>query len=262
MLFWLKKATTVPFLPLYFCLLVGLTGALLLSWSKYSRLGRSLVWAALLVLLTFSNRGVSGWLLSPIEHRYAAIPEASSTAPLSPELKACVALVVLGAGHTDAPGMSRVNQLSGSALSRIAEAVRLARLLPSAKFVVSGRHLPELSHAQVLGEAAVSLGVAPERIVRMDDPQDTEDEVNELKRRFGNQPVAVVTSAWHMPRAMQLCRAAGVNAVPCPADFMSKPEEKSKASVFGWDLESLERSTKAIHEYLGAAWLSLRGKRG
>lgn len=260
MLFWLKKAFTVPFLPLYFTLIVGLAGVALLWTTKCARLGRSLVAIALLVLLFSSNREVSYWLLRSFESRYPAIPEASSPAALPPAIQTCVALVVLGAGHSDVPGLSRVNQLSTAGISRIAEAVRLSRLLPTAKFVVSGHHIEGLSHAQVLGEAAISLGVAPDRIVRMDDPRDTEDEVNELSRRFGREPIAIVTSAWHMPRAMQLCRAMGINAIPCPADFVCRPEPTSLNTLLGWDLESLERSTKAIHEHLGSLWLKLRGK--
>ena len=262
MLFWLKKLATVPFLPLYFTLLAGITGAALLWRPRRRNLGRSLVCVALLILLTFSNHGVSDLLLRPIERHYPAIPETASGNELPSELKPCVAIVVLGGGHADSPGLSRVNQLSNSALSRIAEAVRLSRLLPTAKFVVSGHHKESLSHAQVLGEAAVSLGVAPERILRLDDPRDTEDEINELARRFGRTSIALVTSAWHMPRAMQLCQSAGVNAVPCPADFMSKPEAESATTItfLFWDLESLERSTKAVHEHLGALWLKVRGK--
>lgn len=260
MLFWLKKALTTPFLPLYFTLLAGLVGTFLLWSSRHVRLGRSLVVAALLVLALASNREVSYRLLRSFEAQFPAIPEAGAADALPPELRACVAVVVLGAGHSDTPGMSRVNQLSTAGISRIAEAVRISRLLPAAKFVVSGHHIEGLSHAQVLGEAAVSLGVAPERIVRMDDPRDTEDEINELSRRFGQQPIAIVTSAWHLPRTIQLCRAAGVNAIPCPADFVCRPEPTSLNTLLGWDLESLGRSTKAIHESLGSIWLVLRGK--
>ena len=201
MLFWLKKAATVPFLPLYFWLLAGLTGVAL-SWStRYMRLGRSLICAGMLVLFTFSNRGIARLLLQPIEHRYKAIPEAKTFDELPRGLTECVAIVVLGAGHADAPGMSRVNQLSTSALARIAEAVRLARLLPAAKFVVSGHHIAQLSHAQVLGEAAVSLGVSADRIERMDEPRDTEDEINERARAEITKLLPLASSLDHVGAA-------------------------------------------------------------
>ena len=211
-------------------------------------------------LALFSNHAIATFLARPLEYKYASIPEFRRAEDVPAALRPCVAIVVLGGGHADAPTLSRVNQLSTSSLSRVAEAVRLARWLPNAKLIVSGHHTAELSHAQVLGEAAVSLGVDPARIVRMDEPRYTEDEISELSRRVGSAPVALVTSAWHMPRAMELCRHFKVNAIACPADYLEKPEPGSRAGYDVWELESLERSTKAIHEKLGLLWLKLRGE--
>lgn len=260
MLFWLKKAATVPFLPLYATLLLGVAGVLLLSLRKRERLGRLLCALAILVLGLASNKAVATFLLQSLERQYPAISEARAAENLPRDVASCTAFVVLGGGHSDSPGLSRVNQLSTTSMSRLAEAVRLCRLLPNAKLIVSGHHRPELSHAQVLAEAAESLGIAPARILRMDTPRDTEDEAHELAKLVGHSPVGVVTSAWHMPRAIELCHAAGVNAVPCPADFMLRPAEESEAKLFVWNLEALEQSTKAIHERLGSLWLRLRGK--
>lgn len=260
MLFSLKKLVTLLFLPLSFSILAGSIGLVLVWRKRTERIGRWLLTLAVLSLVVFSNKGVALVLLSPLETRYAAVPEARSTDDLPPALQACHAVVVLGGGHGDAPSLSRVNQLSTAALARVAEAIRIWRLLPNASYIVSGHHIRNLSHAQVLGEAAVSLGVPPGRIVRLDDPRDTEDEINELVRRYGRTPVAIVTSSWHMPRVMELSRSAGLNAVPCPCDYILKPGADRGWALLAWDLGALERSTKAIHEYLGLLWLKFRGK--
>jgi uncharacterized SAM-binding protein YcdF (DUF218 family) len=260
MLFWLKKGLALPFLPLYFTLFAGTFGCLLLWSEKRRKWGRLLVCAAIGCLVASSNKGVARALLGPIELQYPAIPDVRSAGELPSSLRDVKAVAVLGGGHGDAPELSRVNQLSGASLSRIAEAVRLARLLPDAKFIVSGHHLPNLSHARVLGEAAISLGIDPARIVMLETPRDTEDEANELRRMMGNEPVALVTSAWHMPRAVRLCTTAGVRAVPCPADFSLKPGADHGWALLTWDLGALDRSNRAIREYLGMAWLSLRGR--
>jgi uncharacterized SAM-binding protein YcdF (DUF218 family) len=260
MLFELKKLATIPFLPLYFALLTGCVGFLLLWLKEGRRWARIFVGLSFGSLALFSNHAVAAFLTRPLENKYAPIPDFHRAEDVPASLRPCVAIVVLGGGHADAPTLSRVNQLSSSSLSRVAEAVRLSRWLPQAKLIVSGHHTAELSHAQVLGEAEVSLGVDPARIVRMDDPRDTEDEISELSHRVGSAPVALVTSAWHMPRAMELCRHFKVNAIACPADFLEKPELGSNGGYDVWELESLERSTKAIHEDLGLLWLKLRGK--
>ena len=260
MLFWLKKALTAPFLPLYFALFTGLLGSALL-WTKRQKAGRALVTAAALCLAIFANKGVALLLIAPLENQYTAIPEARFATDLPAQVTACRAIVVLGGGHTDTTGLSRLNQLSSSALSRLAEAVRLARLLPDAKLIVSGYNGPDHpSHAQILAEAAMSLGVAPERIMRMDDTRDTEDEALELARRLGHEPFLLVTSAWHLPRAVALCEKAGIHPVPVPADSMARPGADTGWQLVAWDLGALERSTKAIHERLGLLWVRLRGR--
>ena len=260
MLFWLKKILTVPFLPLYFVLGVGTCGAALLWTRRWGRQGRAGVTVAILALLVFSNKGVALLLLQPLEHRFPPVPEVSERVELPPSLQNVRAIVVLGGGHGDSPGMSRVNQLSSSALGRVAEAVRLSRLLPHAKVIFCGHHVPPPTHAQVLAEAAISLGLEPHRVMLFDRARDTDDEITELKRQMGDARVAVVTSAWHMPRTMQLCAAVGVNAVACPADFGSKPGADQGWDLVAWDLGALERSSRALREYLGMLWLKLRGK--
>jgi uncharacterized SAM-binding protein YcdF (DUF218 family) len=140
--------------------------------------------------------------------------------------------------------------------------VRILRALPEAKLVVTGpaaRGQP--SHADVQAEAAISLGVAPERIVRIELPRDTEEEAEELSRMLGREePFALVTSAWHLRRAMALMRNRGLLPVPCPCDYTSRPQENLSWRDFMWDTESLGRSTWAVYERLGFMWAMSRGK--
>jgi uncharacterized SAM-binding protein YcdF (DUF218 family) len=72
--------------------------------------------------------------------------------------------------------------------------------------------------------------------------------------------VALVTSAWHLPRAAALFRQAGVDALPCPADFLAKPDGRWHVDALLCEPDSLSRSTYAIHEYIGRLWIWLRGK--
>jgi uncharacterized SAM-binding protein YcdF (DUF218 family) len=261
MFFWLKKALTLPFLPLHFSLLTAGVGVVLLWISRWVRFARVLVSLAFITLLLASNEAVSSWLLAPLEARFAPIPDFPLGQALPPELAKCEAIVVLGGGHADGTKLSSINQLSGAALSRLAEGIRLTRLLPNAKLIVSGNNGSRYpSHAKILENAALSLGLEAGRIIRMDEPRDTEDEANGIARRIGATPFVLITSAWHLPRATALCERAGLHPLPCPADFMLKRNQEESFPSFGFDLEALERSTKAVHEYLGLFWARLRGK--
>jgi uncharacterized SAM-binding protein YcdF (DUF218 family) len=258
--FWLKKLVSSCLMPLPLCLGLLVCGLLLSFSGRRQRLGRFLTLAGASLLLLFSNRIVSARLLRPLEARYPAIPEVAAGALPPAPLSGCRFVAVLGSGHGDIPGLSATNQLSTAGLARIVEAVRILRLLPEARLVVSGPGEPgRPSHAEVLAQAARSLGVSPERIILIDTARDTEDEALAFARVVGRDRTALVTSASHMPRAAHLFRKAGVDFVACPADFVARSGTELRWTNSGWDSESLGRTTIALHEWLGLAWLRLRG---
>jgi uncharacterized SAM-binding protein YcdF (DUF218 family) len=262
MLFWLKKAVAYWLMPLPFCLLVMIAGLLLLRSDRWRRTGRGLLVTGVLLLLFLSNKQVGRALLRPLETRYPGLPEIAAGTPVPAPLQACRAIVVLGGGHSDRPGLAANNQLSSAALSRLAEGVRLARLLPDAPLFVSGPAAGSgATHASVLAAAAVALGLDPKRLVQIDTARDTDDEAQEVRRRLGpGVPFALVTSAWHMPRAVALMRRAGLAPLPCPADFLTRANGQTRAGDWLCDLSGLEQSTWAIYERLGMTWARLQGK--
>jgi uncharacterized SAM-binding protein YcdF (DUF218 family) len=261
MSFWLKKFVSFWLMPLPFCLTLLVIGLLVLWLTRRAKLGRGLVIGGTALLLAFSNKFLSVQLVRPIEARYPAIPELVAGAPLPAELAACRYVVVLGGGNGNTPGLSASNLLSTSALPRIVEAVRLLRVLPDAKLIVSGpgdaRHD---THAVVLAKAAAALGIDRSRTIYIDQARDTEDEANAVKRLVGDAPVALVTSAWHMPRSMALFRHAGLSPLPCPTNYSAHTHDRIEWQDFLWDIGSLERSTWAVRERLGYLWIWLRGR--
>jgi uncharacterized SAM-binding protein YcdF (DUF218 family) len=258
--FWLKKVVSFWMMPLPFCLALLVCGLFLARTTRLGRLGRRIVVAAAVLLLLFSNRLVSTRLLRPLEARYPAIPEFVAGAPVPASIAGCEIVAVLGGGNSDIEGVPATSRLSTGALARIVEAVRILRLLPQARLVVSGPKTPgQPSHAAVLASAAESLGISASRITLIETARDTEDESMAFARLAAGRRIALVTSASHMPRAAHLFRKAGVEFVPCPADFASSDETHPNWAELGWDSESLVRSTLAVHEWLGLLWLRLRG---
>lgn len=190
-----------------------------------------------------------------------------STTPsptLPPALARCQFVAVLGGGHTYRADRSTNNQLSPSALSRIVEGVRIVRQLPEARLVVSGPADPnrpaEPSHAHTLALVAISLGVERERIVEIDDARDTEEETAKIARIANGAPVALVTSAWHMPRAMGLSKRQAIDVLACPSDYAAREPDLDAKDFCYWTLSGLERSTRAVYEFIGLTWSKARGK--
>jgi uncharacterized SAM-binding protein YcdF (DUF218 family) len=260
MLFWLKKFIWFWMSPLSVCLVFIVVG-LSLTFSRRTRLGRILCLTGVLLLGFFSNHYVSRSLVRSLETQYAAIPEFRAGQPPPPSLAACRYIVVLGGGNGYSPGVPATSELSSSALGRIVEAVRLLRVLPEAKLLVSGPKFDSgPAHAVVLARAAMSLGIDESRILLIDQALDTEDEARMVRERIGNAPLALVTSAWHMPRAMALFYGQGLTPLACPADFITHAIEEPTWNRFLWDARALADCTWAIRERVGYLWISLRGK--
>jgi uncharacterized SAM-binding protein YcdF (DUF218 family) len=258
--FGLKKFVSFWLMPLPLCLALLVSGLVLSLSPRRQKAGRALLVLAAALLLLFSNKAVSNGLLRPLEGRYPAVPEVAAGAPAPASIAGCRIVAVLGGGHTDMPALPATGQLSSSALARIVEGARLLRILPGARLVVSGPGEPgRPSHAAVLARAAESLGIDPSRITLIDTALDTEDESLAFARLAGSSRVALVTSAWHMPRAAALFQRTGVDFIPCPADFVARGSLRFHWADLACDSESLERSTLAVHEWVGLLWLRVRG---
>jgi len=257
----LKSLLGYWLMPLPFCVAAMLAGLVLMRGKGGARAGRILFSGGFVLLLLFGNGYVSRWLIRPLETKFAAIPELAVGTPVPAPLAACRFVVVLGGGNGDGPGVSANNLLSASARARLVEGVRLLRVLPDAKLIVSGPAQGRRdSHATVMGRTAIALGLAPDRIVTIDEARDTEGEAQAVRRRVLDAPIALVTSAWHLPRAVALFRKAGVNALPCPADFTAHARDPFQFEDLFWRTSALERSTYAVRERLGLLWSWLRGR--
>lgn len=263
MLFWLKKVVGFWLMPLPLSLALIVAGSCLLGLTRWKKTGRALALAGITWLVVCSNAGVGTWLVRGLESRYPAQPAFTADAPPPAPLARCAYVAVLGGGHSVVAGWPANQQLSDSALARIVEGVRIVRQLPAARLIVSG---PSDSrdegptHASLLREVAVSLGVSRDRIIEIDTARDTEAEAVAIAAITRGAPVAVITSAWHMPRALALCRRQGIDALACPADYEGRPPELRWTDFATWNIGGLERSTKAIYEHIGATWSHLRDR--
>jgi uncharacterized SAM-binding protein YcdF (DUF218 family) len=98
------------------------------------------------------------------------------------------------------------------------------------------------------------LGIPAGSILQVVGPKTTTDEVVALKKLVGERGwrrVGLITSAWHMPRAMRLCRRYGVDATPLPADVRGSEEAKLRYLVPQW--LGIEQVQLASWEILGMA---------
>ena len=168
-----------------------------------------------------------------------------------------VHILVLGAGHKSDPKLSANNQLTSNALGRLVEGIRVHGLIQNSKLVLSGGLGTETeSHAEVLKQTAIILGVKSAAILTLNTTKNTADEAKQYKNTFGNQQqLILVTEAYHMPRSMILFRKLGLNPIPAPANYLYKRGEKIEYSKWLPSSNNIYKTEIAIHEYAGMAWV-------
>ena len=78
-----------------------------------------------------------------------------------------------------------------------------------------------------------------------------------ILRAAGIRRVVLVTQAFHMPRAVRLFRAAGLEVVPAPTHFKTAGRSPLGALDLLPQSNALRNSYFALHEWLGITWLAL-----
>ena len=114
-----------------------------------------------------------------------------------------------------------MQQLSTAGQLRLVEALRILNANPSAKLVTSGAAIGlRDSYAEIVKQAAVSLGVPGERIITFDKAKGTEEEALYIASTIKGSTIALVTSANHLPRATHFFTThTDANVIPSPSGY-------------------------------------------
>ena len=94
------------------------------------------------------------------------------------------------------------------------------------------------SQAEISKETAISLGVREEAIEMLDTPTTTLEEAIAFKARYGTEKhLILITSALHMPRAVEIFADQGLAVIPAPSNYFYKTDERGNN---GFTLPSFE----------------------
>jgi uncharacterized SAM-binding protein YcdF (DUF218 family) len=100
---------------------------------------------------------------------------------------------------------------------------------------------------------ARQMGVDPSVLILQEDSRTTYEDAVYTAKMLKERDIAsffLVTSAFHMSRAVGCFRKAGLDPIPYPVDFRATPREPFSPG-FTPTLGSLSTSTMALHEYIG-----------
>ena len=256
MFFVLSKTLGFFALPSNMLIAVGLAGVVLLL-TRFQRLASWLVVTSLVLIAIVGLSPLGNALILPLEQRFP--PCDTSRGP--PD-----GIVVLGGAITPDVSAARGKPALDEAAERITVAAELARRYPNARIIFSGGSAALLVDEPVEAPIAVqqfeALGIAHDRIIAEEQSRNTIE--NAVFSRLLANPKPgerwlLITSAYHMPRAIASFRAADFPVEACPVDWRTRgPADVTR--LFGVLSDGLSRTDTAVHEWVGLLTYRLAGK--
>jgi uncharacterized SAM-binding protein YcdF (DUF218 family) len=245
MIYFIKQCVGALATPLMLGLiLAAAAGAVRLRARR--RIAAWMLAAAAAIIFVGAFGPVGNALLGPLERRYPPLPDGS--------LPTVGYIVVLGSGYAPRDGVPVTAALDQDGLVRIVEGVRLLRRLGAARLVLSGGAAPgETPPAFGYAKLARDLGLDDASLVVLNGSLDTGAEARSVAALIGAAPFILVTSAYHMPRAMRLMKRAGAHPIPAPTGQLVNELANHTWRSFLPTSNGMSKTERALHEYLGIA---------
>jgi uncharacterized SAM-binding protein YcdF (DUF218 family) len=221
-----------------------LLGALLAIVCWRRRIGHTVALATIGAVVVFGVLPTGTLLLEPLQARFDT-PQSLATVD---------GVIVLAGSEQTALIAAHSDPQIGAGGDRLTTFLMLAARFPQARLVHSGSP----KEAQIARTLVLGTGVAPERIRFDTDARNTCDSAHTVRALMGPQGTErwlLVTSAFHMPRAIACFRAAGWDVIAYPTDF--------RRGLSSWSpnmVSNLDDLDLATHEWIGLVYYRLRGR--
>ncbi len=207
-----------------------------------------MLWTGLASLGLLGFPAIPDALLRTLEDRYRV--------PDSDAIKQHVGMIVLGGAIGDVHSFVTHGQVPLSeAAERMTVPVGLMRQHPNLEIVFSGGSGQLLQSGVAESKMASAFyreqGVDMGKVRLEDRSRNTRENAQQVLKLLGDhcqKPWLLVTSAWHMPRAMAEFEAVGCKVTPYPVDF--RTGESTSFAEYSL-AHSLLLWQTALHEWLG-----------
>jgi len=239
-------------------LLILLFAGTALLWTRHQKAARALILASAGLLLVGGVLPLGTWIILPLEERFARADLSKGDVD---------GIIVLGGAEDSRVATGRhVHALNESA-ERITEAAALARDYPKAKIVYSGG-ASEILRGPTIGADAAAITLRDliadggDRLLLERKARNTWENAVYTKALVKPKPGErwlLVTSAWHMPRAMGAFRKAGFPVEPWPVDYRTAGPGDA-VRLFDAPSEGLRRLEAALHEWIGLVAYRVLGR--
>jgi len=256
MYFLASKIIGFFFVPSNFILTLTICG-LLLWWTRFAKFGRRVTVASILLLLIAGIAPVGTALLLPLENRFQS---------WDPSRGAPTGIIVLGGVINPEVSIQRGEISLDKAAERLIAAVELSQRYPTLRVVLSGGNSdilhPGPSESEFAAKFLEPFGIQRDRIEIETSSRNTMENAVNTARLIMPKPGErwlLITSAYHMPRAIGLFRKAGIPIEAYPVDWQTGgwgDLAKPSFSLLG-GLNDLDIAT---HEWVGLIFDRLSGR--
>ncbi|MGL6027641.1 MAG: envelope biogenesis factor ElyC [Vibrio sp.] len=249
-MFELKKIFSSLLMPLPALLMLGFLGLMLIMFSAKRKTGCLVVLFSLSGLFLVSFQPVATRLLMPLERAYTAFLPVEGTLDY---------IMVLGNGHVVDDDIPPTSELTRAALMRLSEGIRIYRMYPGSKLILSGyAGGSEVSHARMMARVALALGVPKSDIILLETAKDTWEEARQAAAFVQQKRMVLVTSASHMKRAMREFQSAGLTPIAAPTNYLGHLNIIQPWDKYIPKSRYLEQTELFWYESLGLLWQTLR----
>ena len=243
---YLHKILPLIFSPLILIIILIVWG-LIFGSKKISSSG-------IIILIICSTPIISQKLIAYLESDYQLKKPS--------DVKSANAVVVLSGMLRTIKTKNGLSYEWGEGVDRIFAGINLLQLKKAPTLILTRGKMPwsmGLPEGEYLRDVAIKYGVPEENILLTENVENTDQEAKAIKKLFSidNPKIILVTSAFHMPRALIVFEAAGINAIPFPVDFRrgsGKPNYMSFIPSAG----SFAGTSYFVREMIGRIYYNLK----
>jgi uncharacterized SAM-binding protein YcdF (DUF218 family) len=230
---------------------------LVLMRTRVAPIGWWMTASAAALMLVAGLSPLAYWIIMPLEERFPSFVDDGQ--PIA-------GIIVLGGTFDTGPTLAHSQMALNETGERIVALGDLSRRYPDARIVYSGGgnefsrdYTPE---ATLLERTIGEIGVAKERVIYERKSLNTAQnasETHDLVQPKAGERWLLVTSAFHMPRAVGAFRAAGFDVVPYPVDYRTAGAA-SLTTPFAFVSQGLRLTDTATKEWIGLLSYYVTGK--
>ncbi len=248
MFYYVSKIAWFFTTPSNLLLSLILLGLILAFFKRLRRFGLGLSLVFTLTTIALGLLPIASYILLPLEGRYT---------PLRDDGKPVDGIILLGGAVEASDSKSRGIIVANESAERVLDTIQLAHRYPAARILISGGGGTVFgdgaAEAPIIAAYFKSIGIDPNRILVEDRSRTTAENAvysQELAKARAGERWLLVTSAWHMPRAVGVFEKVGFAVTPYPVDFRTAGGARTHLP-FAFISEGLRRLDIGTKEWAG-----------